>query len=290
MDMESNPITLQTIVDFISSASLTIYIKGGLVILFGYLIARYSSNILNRFMKKRFEAQHATVAQWASFYIIFGLFFATSLDIMGFSISVILGAAGILTVAIGFASQTAASNIISGLFLIGESTFSVGDIIKVGSTVGEVISIDILSVKLRTFDNLMVRIPNETLIKSEVTTLTKFPIRRFDFIVGVAYKEDIKKVQEVLFAIADKNPLCLEEPKPLFIHDGFGDSSVNIKFCVWSARENYLELRNGILIEIKEAFDREGIEIPFPHISLYAGSATTPFPVEANIKNRRDDS
>jgi small-conductance mechanosensitive channel len=171
------------------------------------------------------------------------------------------------------------SNLISGLFLIGERPFVVGDLIKIGTTVGEVLSIDPLSVKLRTFDNTYVRIPNESIIKSEVSTLTKFPIRRIDLQLGVAYREDIATVRDLLLSVADQNPLCLEEPKPLFIFQGFGDSSIDIQFSVWVKREEYLTLKNTIQEQIKVAFDEAGIEIPFPHRSLYAGSVTQPFPV-----------
>jgi small-conductance mechanosensitive channel len=185
----------------------------------------------------------------------------------------------VLSVAVGFASQTSASNIISGLFLIAEQPFKVGDVIQIGGTTGEVLAIDLLSVKLRTFDNLFVRIPNESLIKTEVRTLTRFPIRRVDITVGVAYKEDLSKVRKVLLEVTERNPLSLEEPKPVFIFRGFGDSSLDIQFSVWVQRENYLELKNRIQEEIKTAFDAEGIEIPFPHRSLYAGSVTEPLPI-----------
>jgi small-conductance mechanosensitive channel len=200
---------------------------------------------------------------------------------LGFDLSVLLGAAGILTVAIGFASQTSASNVISGLFLLGERPFAVGDVIRVGGTTGEVLSVDLLSVKLRTFDNLFVRIPNETMIKSEVTNLRRFAIRRVDLQVGVAYKEDLREVREVLLEVANRNPLCLEEPAPLIIFQGYGDSSINHQFSVWAKTENFLELRNSIPVEIKEAFDEHGIEIPFPHRTLYTGSETDPFPVRS---------
>ncbi len=169
---------------------------------------------------------------------------------------------------------------ISGLFLLGEKPFQVGDYITVGERTGEVLSIDALSVKLRTFDNLFVRIPNETLIKSEVVTLTRFPIRRIDLKIGVAYKEDIGRVQEVLVEVADRNRLCLDDPPPLFIFLGFGDSSLDLQFSVWATRENYIELRNTIHTEVKAAFDAAGIEIPFPHRSIYTGAVTKPFPVE----------
>lgn len=82
----------------------------------------------------------------------------------------------------------AALLVLAGLFLVAEKPFQTGDLIQVGQTVGEVLSIDLLSVKLWTFDNLLVRIPNESLIKTEMTNLTRFPIRRFDMRVGVAYR------------------------------------------------------------------------------------------------------
>ena len=121
-----------------------------------------------------------------------------------------------------------------------------------------------LSTKLRTFDNLLVRIPNETMIKAEITTLTRFPIRRSRRRIGVAYKDDLQQVEQVLLAVADRNPLSLQEPQPLLIARGFGESSIDYLLGVRVKRENFLELRNQIYRRSKEAFDDAGIEIPFP--------------------------
>ncbi|NNE35719.1 MAG: mechanosensitive ion channel family protein, partial [Rhodothermales bacterium] len=225
-------------------------------------------------------AQHQVlIFKRFAFYIILGIFVASALVEIGFDVRVLLGTAGILTVAIGFASQTSASNFISGLFLLGENPFSVGDVIRIGTTTGEVLSVDLLSVKLRTFDNLFVRVPNEQLIKTEITNLTRFPIRRIDLQLSIAYKDDMRKAIDVLSGVAAANKLCLNEPEPLFIFQSFGDSGLQFQYSVWAKRENFLDLRNSIQIEIKEAFDREGIEIPFPHRTLYVGTATDPFPV-----------
>ena len=254
--------------------------KAILLLCAGLIAARVAGKFATHMLGSKLTQHGSALLRRAVVYGIFALFAASALHQLGFNLTVLLSAAGILTVAIGFASQTSASNLISGLFLLGERPFSVGDVIKVAGTTGEVLSIDLLSVKLRTFDNLFVRIPNETLIKSEVTTLTRFPIRRYDLKVGVAYKEKIAKVREVLLAVADKNPLCLDEPAPLFIFLGFGESSLDVQFSVWAKRENFLELRNRMHEEIKAAFDEAGVEIPFPHRTLYTGSETAPFPVE----------
>lgn len=253
--------------------------KALLILIVGYFVAKIASTAVLRIDFANLGPHGKVQLRRAIFYGIFILMLFSALRELGFDLSVVLGAAGILSVAIGFASQTSASNLISGIFLMMERPFSIADVIRVGDTTGEVISIDLLSVKLRTFDNLFVRIPNESMIKTQVTTLTKFPIRRADLAIGIAYKEDIEQVQKILAEVANKNNLCLNEPAPLFILLGFGSSSVNIQFSVWSKRENFLALKNTMYQEIKKAFDKLGIEIPFPHLSIYSGEATKPMPV-----------
>jgi small-conductance mechanosensitive channel len=278
------------ITTYISSDRALLLVRAAILIGVGFILAKMISGALARLSSKKLDSHRAMLLRRGTYYLILILFLVSALHQLGFDLGVLLGAAGILTVAVGFASQTSASNLISGLFLVAERPFSVGDIIRVGTTTGEVLSIDLLSVKLRTYDNLFVRIPNETLIKTEFTNLTRFPIRRIDVMVGVAYKEDLNKVHTVLDEVADKNPLCLEEPKPLYIFQGFGDSSLNIQFSVWTKRENYIEFKSSIQHEIKEAFDRHGIEIPFPHRTLYTGSITEPFPVRVVTESTPDDN
>lgn len=264
---------------FLASGRWWSLVRALLTVLVGLLLARMLASATVRFFNGRLDAHRSMILRRLVFYLVLGLAVATALNELGFKLGVLLGAAGILSVAIGFASQTSASNLISGLFLVGERPFGIGDAIQVGGTTGEVLSIDLLSVKLRTFDNLFVRIPNETLIKSEVVNLSRFPIRRVDLLIAIARKEDIGRVRELLFAVAEANPLCLEEPGPLFIVAGFGASSIDLQFSVWAKRENFLELKNGMYEEIKRAFDAHGIEIPFPHTSIYAGSVTEPIPI-----------
>lgn len=270
---------IKRIIEFLETTRLLSIGHAILLLAFGYLAGRIASASLTKFFHKGMTPHGQQILRRSVFYGIFGLLSLSALKQLGFDLSVLLGAAGIFTVAIGFASQTSASNLISGLFLMIERPFSVADVIRVGETTGEVISIDLLSVKLRTFDNLFVRIPNESMIKTQVTTLTKFPIRRADLKIGVAYKEDIERVKNLLLDIASDNPLCLEEPAPLFIFSGFGSSSIDIQFSIWAQRENFLALKNSMYQTIKKTFDQEDIEIPFPHVSLYTGSATKSIPI-----------
>jgi small-conductance mechanosensitive channel len=267
-----------TLSGYVTTERAVSYMQAALLVIVGYFVARIVRSTISKVLSHAATHQKLIFRRFG-FYITFGIFVASALVEVGFDVRVLLGTAGILTVAIGFAAQTSASNFISGLFLLGEKPFSIGDIIRIGGTTGEVLAIDLMSVKIRTFDNLYVRVPNEQLVKSEITNLTRFPIRRVDILLSIAYKDDMRKAIEVLNSVAAANELCLTEPEPLFIFSRFGDSGLEFQFSVWSTRENYLALKNSIQIEIKEAFDESGIEIPFPHVSLYTGTATDPFPI-----------
>ena len=249
------------------------------LIFMGWLLARILARITVRLSHNVISVHHQVLLRKGVFWALFLLFLASALYQMGFQLGLLLGTAGILSVALGFAAQTSASNLISGLFVLSEESFQIGDFITVGGTTGEVLSIDLLSVKLRTFDNLFVRIPNETIIKSEVKTLTRFPIRRFDLTVGIAYRTDIQHARQVLMDVARHNPLCLDEPEPLVILQGFNSSSIDILFAIWATKDNFLALRNSMQEEIKQAFDEAGIEIPFPHMTFYTGSECGPLPI-----------
>lgn len=264
---------------FLTSARLLGIVRAAVVLAVGLFIAHAVSRSIVRVFRGRLDAHGTKLLKRFTYYSILVIVVATTLHQLGFNLGALLGAIGILTVAIGFAAQTSASNLISGLFLIVERPFVVGDLLNIDGTVGEVVSIDLLSVKIRTFDNLMLRVPNETLVKSSFLNLTRFPIRRFDVQLSVAYKEDTEKVRRILVDVADRNPICLDEPRPLFIYRGYGDSGLELQFSVWAKRQNFLLLRNSIQEEIKKAFDENGIEIPFPHRSLYTGSVTEPFPI-----------
>lgn len=255
------------------------FIIGGLLLAFGYFIAHLATKAFVRTMSQRLTAHQLLVWRRGIFYFLLLLFTISSLHEMGFKISVLLGAAGVFTVAIGFASQTSASNLISGLFLIGEGSFVVGDTIQVDKTIGDVLSVDLLSIKLRTADNVYVRIPNEQLIKSVVLNLTRFPIRRVLINVSISYKEDIAKVRGILLAIAEKNVLVLDEPRAQVTVQNFGDSAISLAFSVWTRQENFLDIRDVMQESIKLAFDEHHVEMPFPQITFNTGEMS-PFTLQ----------
>jgi len=177
--------------------------------------------------------------------------------------------------------------VISGFFLLGERPFVIGDLIEVDGVTGVVDNIGMISASVRTLDNRSVRIPNETLVKFKVINVSRNPIRRYDLEVGVSYDSDIGEVMRVLRETADANPHCLDEPGPLVLFVGFGDSSINLLLGVWAAKEDYLLVRNTIAHHVQLAFAREGIEIPFPQRVLAGGKGGEPIRIQVT---KDDDS
>jgi small-conductance mechanosensitive channel len=220
-------------------------------------------------------------------WILFAVILATVLNQFGVKLGAALGAAGIVGIAVGFAAQTSLSNVISGFFLLGEKPFVLGDLIEVDGVTGLVDNIGMISASLRTLDNRSVRIPNETLVKSKVINITRNPIRRYDLEIGVSYNEDIDHVMRVLRETAEANEHCLDEPGPLVLFVGFGDSSINFLLGVWMAREDYLVARNTIARDVRQSFAREGIEIPFPHRVLAGGKAAAPVDVRTDRREKK---
>ncbi|MFH1465269.1 MAG: mechanosensitive ion channel family protein [Pseudomonadota bacterium] len=263
------------------------WLRAALTIAGGLLAGRVLAGVVARVAGRFWPADFVVMGRRATYWTVLGPAAASALRELGFDLSVLLGAAGVLTVAMGFAAQTSASNLISGLFLALERSFKVGDAITVGTTQGEVLAIDLLSVKLRTWDNRLVRVPNETLVKSDITNLTRFPIRRADLAVGVAYKEDLAKVRGLLMALMDALPNVLEEPKPVVWVTGFGASSVDLQVSAWLEAREFFQQRSDLYEAVKRCLDEHGIEIPFPHVSLYTGEATKPLPVRVTPAGER---
>jgi len=251
----------------------------GIILVVGIIIIAILASVLNKLLPGRMSQQRKMLIKRFVRYTAIVILFLIVISELEINLGAIFGAAGVIGIVIGVASQTSIGNIVSGFFLVSEKPFEIGDLIRIGDKTGTVYSIDLLSIKIKTLDNLLLRIPNQTVISTEVINVTKFPIRRMDFELSVAYKEDLAKVKSIIERVVKNNPLCLDEPEPFILFKTFGDSGINILLGVWFEKANFRNVKNSVFMDIKSTFDAEGIEIPFPHVSIYAGEATKPFQI-----------
>ncbi|MDP4657423.1 MAG: mechanosensitive ion channel family protein [Algoriphagus sp.] len=191
---------------------------------------------------------------------------ATIVGVPMSSFFAILGAAGL---AIGLALQGSLSNFAGGVLILLFKPFQVGDVIIGMGHKGTVQRIDILYTHLFTFDNREVVIPNGNLANADVINITSQPTRRVDMNVGVAYSSDLKKVRKVVLAILAKDSRVHSDPEPVVVLTNFGDSSLDLVIRAWTDTDCYWEVYHETLEKIKEAFEKEQIEIPFPQRVVY---------------------
>jgi small-conductance mechanosensitive channel len=212
-------------------------------------------------------------------YSILAIGFLIALTAAGIEWSKFALLAGAFGVGIGFGLQNVVNNFISGLILIFERPIKVADTVEVGQLKGIVKRIGIRSSTIRTFEGAEVIVPNGILIQSEVTNWTLSDrLRRIDVNVGVAYGTDPNKVLKILQKLAVNHPVVLENPAPMVLFQGFGESSLDFSFRVWTSDfDNWLTFSSDITLEVHNALYKAGIEIPFPQRDLHLRS------VEKNI-------
>ena len=148
-------------------------IRGIVYLVAGYFIAKLASKGIGQLIQRRQKPRYTLLVKKVTFYVIFALFVISALRQWGFELNVLLGATGIVTVALGFASQTVVSNLVSGLFLLGEDVFQLGDRILISGVEGEIIAINSFSLTVKQSDNTVVRIPNDLLLKTPVINLSR---------------------------------------------------------------------------------------------------------------------
>jgi small-conductance mechanosensitive channel len=259
---------IQQIVGWFRTLSPEVLTKGlrvGLTVVIGLFLVRTLAVVAQRYIMRKSTAQRQMIARKTISYAGFVLVLMAVLAELGVKLTALLGAAGIVGIAVGFASQTSVSNIISGLFLISEKPFAVGDVIRIGTTTGIIQSIDLLSIKIRTFDNLFVRIPNEKILTSEVTNITRFPIRRMDIVFQVDYGQDLTRVRLILAEIARDNPWSLDEPEPAIMTVEFKESGIEMLLGLWFAKSDFVDLKNSIMTDISTRFAAAGIRFAHPN-------------------------
>lgn len=202
--------------------------------------------------------------------IIAGMF--SILQTNGIDLSAFGILAGALGVGIGFGLQNITNNFISGLIILFEQPIKVGDRIEVGDTSGDVIKISARSTTVVTNDNISVIIPNSKFIDDQVINWSHNDrMVRFNFTVGVSYKEDPQKVKRVLMEVAMDNPNILNSPESDVLFEKFDNSSLNFNLRVWTS--DYINkpgvLKSQLYYEIFRRFSEEGIEIPYPQRDIH---------------------
>ena len=180
------------------------------------------------------------------------------------SLIAMLGAAGL---ALGLALQGSLSNFAGGILILIFKPFKVGDFISAQGSEGTVKQITVFNTKLVTFGNQEVIIPNGNLSNDKITNYSSEGVRRENLVIGISYSSSIQKAKDLILELcaADENIMTEEGKEAMVVVTELADSSVNLSVRYWTTTETFWPTKFKMIENIKAAFDREGIEIPFPH-------------------------
>ncbi len=264
-EINENPFTLTSIILFIISVALLVFLSGKFnKLLVNRILARYDLDIGIR-------QSIGTIIR----YIILVLGMIIIVQASGINLSTLTVLAGALGVGIGFGLQNVADNFISGLIILFERPIKVGDRIEVGEINGDVIKISARATTVLTNDNISIIVPNSEFISSRVINWSHNDRRvRFRFPVGVSYNEDPDKVRKVILEVLQSNNGVLKDPPPDVWFEEFGDSSLNFNLMVWTSQyvQRPRNLKSQLYYEIFRKFREHNIEIPFPQRDLHIKS------------------
>lgn len=173
----------------------------------------------------------------------------------------VLGAAAF---AVGFALQGSLANFSAGVLILILRPFKVGDVIEGAGVLGTVKTIQLFTTELATPDNIKILVPNGKLFGDIIKNITGYDTRRVDMVFGIGYSSEIQKAYDVMMGLIQEDSRILSEPAPMISVSELADSSVNFVVRPWVKKEDYWGVKFDLTRKIKEAFDANGIEIPFP--------------------------
>ena len=177
-----------------------------------------------------------------------------------------IGAAGFI---VGFALQGTLSNFASGLMILINRPFDVGDVVTAGGVTGTIREMNLVSTTFRTFDNQTIHVPNNEIWGNVITNITANHLRRVDMEFGIGYDDDFEEAERIIREIVEEHELVLDEPEPMVTVHELGDSAVKIVCRPWAKTSDWWTVKTDVTRRVKQRFDEAGISIPYPQTDIH---------------------
>ena len=238
----------------------------GIVLIAAFIVSRLARVLIRRVLRRHADPSVGDLISRLISYVLVVFGFVYALDHVGVAIGPLLGALGIIGIALAFALRDLLENFVAGLLLQFRRPFSYGDEIVSGDTEGTVASIDARSVTVATPDGETVYIPSSQVITDAIINRTERGSLRTTLSLGVAYGTDLAEAQQVFCEAMRSVEGVREEPEPEALLEGFGDSSIDFALRFWHdpTIAAHWQVRSGVAFSLDAAAEANGIEIPYP--------------------------
>ena len=271
------PVTLGNLLEFV------------LILSFSIIISRIITFYLRRYFKDKVSKDVGETAIKFFYYFSLIIVSISILPLIGVDPSGLLLAGGITGIVLGFASQNIVGNLISGVFLMIEKPIKIGDQVEINKVSGYIADIRIISTLIRTYDGVLVRIPNQQVFTTNITNSVIYPVRRFDFTIGIRYSDDADAAIWLIKDLIDKEPLALYKPPPSVYVNDFGENSVNLIVRIWAPMSEWYEIKTRILWAVKKILEENSIEIPFPQRMVYLHNISEKKQIHEKSKPKQEE-
>ena len=205
-------------------------------------------------------------AGWAILIVI-------ALGRLGVDVGPLVASLGVTGVVLGFAFKESLGSLAAGLMIALNHPFKVGDYVAVAGTEGAVVELNMMATVLATADNKKVTVPNNAVWGAAITNFSALGKRRVDTVIGIAYGTDLDKAVKVALDALRAVPGVLAEPAPGVSVGSLEDAVVNLNVRPWSSCADYWAVYSAAQTAVMEAFDRNGIEIPYPQLDVHMKNA-----------------
>ncbi|MGI6722205.1 MAG: mechanosensitive ion channel family protein [Anaerovoracaceae bacterium] len=240
------------------------------IFLIGLLVIKIVLTVLRKALKKSVldEVLHRFIVNAVKLllFIVLLLMVLNRLHIQTASLITVLGVGG---AAIALALKDSLGNIAGGIVVMVTKPFTSGDYVDIEGTTGYIKHIDLLITTLTTNDNKVITVPNGRVITSVLTNYSRLDTRRVDLKFGIGYDADVEKARDLMFALAESNPMILGDPEPFCGVSANTESAVELDFFVWTKTENYWPVKYFMEENVKRAFDEAGIAMPYNQLDVH---------------------
>jgi small conductance mechanosensitive channel len=241
------------------------------ILVVGFFVIKILRKAIAKFFDKvDFDRAFETFIENVAGFVLWAILLIILLANLGVDVTGLVAGLGIMGFIIGFALQDTLGNLASGMFILFHKPFKVGDWVNIAGIVGEVRTVGVAACILKSPDGVKITIPNKKIWGDTIQNYTGNPIRKiFNLEVGISYSDDIGKAIKIIKEVLKKDPRVLKDPEPQVVAKEFGDSSINIAVRHAVKKDDYWDVYFDSIKAIKEAFDEEGITIPFPQRDLW---------------------
>lgn len=243
-------------------------VMAAIFLVVGFWAAGFVSKQIRSFASRNERIDDTLAGFFASLarYAILTFVVIAVLQRFGFPATSLVAVLGAATLAIGFALQGALGNFAAGVMVAFFRPYKLGDFVTIAGHSGSVRDITLFSTELATVDNVQIIVPNGEAWSGAIVNFSAHDKRRVDLTFGIGYGDDIQKATDVILAVVGADQRFVSEPAAPWVRVvNLADSSVELQLRAWVASSDYWEARFQTVRAVKEAFDREGIEIPYPH-------------------------